>query len=182
MTSDSTLGLHSLATMAKVLGRSRPLLEVLEVAAEGARLSLNAASASVSRYVPEEGALRTLINVGDLAPDEQRWPVDEIYPVTRWPELREVIELGATRTDARDDPRCDARERDLLIRLGKGCSITAAIVVDDEVWGEFYATRRAGHPAFGDQSVNYVDVLVALMGGAISRALREESLVQGISG
>lgn len=178
MTSDSTLGLHSLATMARVLGRSQPLREVLEVAAEGARLSLNAATASVSRYNGDEGALQTLVNVGDLAHDEERWPVQEVYPVTRWPELREVIELGATRTDSLDDPHCDPRERNLLSRLGKGSSITAAIVVDDVVWGEFYATRRVGHPPFGDQSVSYVDVLVALLGGAISRALREESLVR----
>lgn len=179
MTSDPTLGLHSLATMARLLGRSQPLGDVLEVAAEGARLSLNAASVSVSRYSTEAAALLTIINVGDLAPDEQRWPEDEVYPVTRWPELREVIDNGSTRTDTVDDPHCDPQERQLLNRLGKGSSITAAIIVEDVVWGEFYATRRPGHPPFGDRSVDYVDVLVALLGGAISRALHEESLAGG---
>jgi GAF domain-containing protein len=177
MTADQTLGLHSLATMARLLGRSQPLGDVLEVAAEAARLSLNAASVSVSRYDSEAGALKTLINVGALAPHEQRWPEDEFYPVTRWPELREVIENDTTRTDSLDDPQCDPMERELLNQLGKGSSITAAIVVEDKVWGEFYATRRVGHPRFEDRSVDYVDVLVALLGGAISRALHEESLV-----
>jgi GAF domain-containing protein len=178
MASDQTLGLHSLATMARLLGRSQPLRDVLEVAAEGTRLSLNAATVSISRYNGDAGVLRTLINVGDLAPVEQRWPEEEIYPVTRWPELQEVLDSSATRTDALDDPQCDPRERALLNQLGKGSSITAAIVVEDLVWGEFYATRRAGHPGFGDRSVDYVDVLVALLGGAISRALHEESLVR----
>src|SRR5688572_4548677 len=86
--SDPTLGLHSLATMARLLGRSQPLKGVLEVAAEGARLSLNAATVSISRFDAGDGALHTAINVGDLAPSEQRWPVDETYPVTRWPELQ----------------------------------------------------------------------------------------------
>jgi GAF domain-containing protein len=176
--SDPTLGLHSLATMARLLGRSQPLRDVIEVASEGARLSLNAASVSISRYDPDDLALHTLINVGDLAPIEERWPDDEEYPVIGWPELREVIEYGATRTDSLDDPHCDPRERVLLTRLEKGSSVTAAILVDDHVWGEFYATRHVGHLPFGDRSVNYVDVLVALLGGAISRAFREADLVK----
>ena len=176
MNSDPTLGLHSLATMARLLGRSQPLRGVLEVASEGARLSLTAATVSISRYDEGASALRTLVNVGDLAPVEQRWPEDEVYPVSRWPALQEVLEYGATRTDTLDDPSCDPRERDLLTSLEKGSSVTAAVLVDDVVWGEFYATRHVGHPPFGDQSVNYVDVLVALLGGAISRANREADL------
>jgi GAF domain-containing protein len=179
---DPTLGLHSLATMARLLGRSQPLDGVLEVAAEGARLSLNAATVSVSRYDAEAGALRTAVNVGDLGPDEVRWPTDESYPVTRWPELEEVIEYGSTRTDSLLDPSCDPREKEILTRLEKGASVTAAVIVDDQVWGEFYATRHVGHPPFGDKSVSYVDVLVALLGGAISRALREADLVRDTAG
>ena len=182
MNSDPTLGLHSLATMARLLGRSQPMRDVIEIASEGARLSLSAATISISRYDAEDGALHTLINVGDLAPSEVRWPDDEIYPVLRWPELQEVIEYGATRADSLDDPLCDPRERELLTRLGKGSSVTAAVIVDDVVWGEFYATRHVGHAPFGDRSVNYVDVLVALLGGALSRAFREADLVREAAG
>ena len=178
MEADPTLGLHSLATMARLLGRSQPLRDLLEMAAEGARLSLNAATVSISRYDSDAGALHTLINVGDLAPSEVRWPEDETYPVTRWPELREVIEYGSTRSDRLDDPQCDPRERELLTRLEKGSSVTAALIVDEHVWGEFYATRQVGHPPFGDRSVDYVEVLAALVGAAISRSLREADLMQ----
>jgi GAF domain-containing protein len=178
VTTDPTLGLHSLATMARVLGRSQPLSDVLEVAAEGARLTLGAASVSISRYQPEDAALHTVINVGDLGPNEVRWPSDETYPVTRWPELAEVLRYGATRVDQIDDPQGDPRERDLLTSLGKGSSVTASVIVDERVWGEFYATRHLGHTPFAEQSVDYVEVLVALLGGAISRSLREADLVQ----
>lgn len=178
MDADPTLGLHSLATMARLLGRSQPLRDLLEMAAEGARLSLNAATVSISRYDTEDRALHTLINVGDLASSEERWPEDETYPVARWPELQEVIEYGSTRTDRLDDPHGDPREHELLTRLDKGSSVTAALIVDEQVWGEFYATRQVGHPPFGDRSVDYVEVLAALVGGAISRSLREEDLLQ----
>jgi GAF domain-containing protein len=107
-----------------------------------------------------------------------RWPQDETYPVTRWPELAEVLRYGATRVDQREDPQGDPRERDLLTRLGKGSSVTASVIVDDHVWGEFYATRHVGQVPFGEQSVDYVEVLVALLGSAISRSLREADLVR----
>ena len=181
MSSDPTLGLHSLATMARLLGRSQPVRGVLEVAAEGARLSLSAATVSISRYHPDDNSLRTLINVGDLASVEQRWPQDEVYPVTRWPELQEVMEYGTTRTDTVEDPQCDPRERELLTRLSKGSSVSAAVLVDEQVWGEFYATRHIGHVPFSDRSVDYVEVLVALLGGAVSRAEREAVLVEEAS-
>ncbi len=175
---ESTLGLHSLATMARVLGTSEPLPVVLELAAEGARLTLNAATVSISRYEADHGILRTVINVGDLAPVEERWPEDETYTVTRWPELAEVMEYGATRTDCLEDPHTDPRERQLLKRLGKSASVTAALIVDNEVWGEFYATRAHGHPPFDDEAEHFVEVLVALVGGAISRSLREDVIVE----
>ena len=171
---DPTLGLHSLATMVRVLGQPQPLEQVLELAAEGARLALKAATVSLSRFDVEAGCLRTLINVGNLSPNEVRWPTDETYVVDPWPELAQVLEHGSVRSDSLTDPTIDPRERALLEHLGKGHSISAAVLVDGEVWGEFYATRWRGDPRFADESASYVEVLSALLGSAISRALQEE--------
>ena len=44
------------------------------------------------------------------------------------------------------------------------------------VWGEFFGTRRVGELPFAEAAVNYVDVLVAILGAAISRSLRETKL------
>lgn len=171
---DPTLGLHSLATMVRVLGQPQPLEQVLELAAEGARLALKAATVSLSRYDAEAGLLRTLINVGNLSPHEVRWPTDETYAVGKWFELAEILEHGSVRSDSVTDPGSDPKERDLLEHLGKGHSISGAVLVDDVVWGEFYATRWRGDPAFGDESAHYVEVLSALLGGAIARAGKDE--------
>ena len=171
--SDPTLGLHSLAAMVRVLGPPQPLDQVLELAAEGGRLALMAATVSISRYDEEHGVLRTLVNVGNLSPAEERWPTDETYAVPRWPELAEILDNGSVRSDSLADPTIDPRERALLESLGKGHSISAAVLVDDGVWGELYATRWQRQPAFGEESLHYVEVLSALLGGAISRALEE---------
>src|SRR4051794_6250581 len=111
---DPTLGLHSLAAMVRVLGPPQPLRQVLELAAEGGRLALMAATVSISRYDAEQGVLRTVVNVGSLSPHEVRWPTDETYAVPRWPALAEVLENGSVASDSLNDPNTDPQERALL--------------------------------------------------------------------
>ena len=55
--------------------------EALEVIAEQALVALDAASLSISRWNRADNTLRTLINVGDLGPGEERWPENEVYPI-----------------------------------------------------------------------------------------------------
>ena len=74
MLADPAFGLHSLGTMARALSRSTPLNPLLETAAEEALLALRAASVSIGRLEHGGRSLRTLINAGDLAPSEVRWP------------------------------------------------------------------------------------------------------------
>ncbi len=50
--------------------------------------------------------------------------------------------------------------------------------MDGRLWGEFYATRHHGEPAFDDLDTAYMEALLAILSGAVSRALREESLEQ----
>ena len=65
--------------MAAAAAGAHDLEEVLEVAAEEARAAIGAASLSVSRWEREQGALRTIINVGELGPEEERYPATEVY-------------------------------------------------------------------------------------------------------
>jgi diguanylate cyclase (GGDEF)-like protein len=118
--------------LARALGRSEALFRLLEIAAEEARVAMDAASVSVSRLVPGTLNVRTIVNVGELGPTEVRWPEDETY----------------------------------------------TLAVDGRLWGEFYATRHVGVPTFDDLDTAYMEALLALLSGAVSRALREESLEQ----
>ena len=176
MLTDPAFGLHSLGTMARALSRSTPLHPLLETAAEEALLALRAASVSIGRLDPDGRSLRILINVGDLAPSEDRWPEDEIYDPAEWDRLALVLSDGITRTDHIGADDCDPREAELLKELGKGSSVTAPILVDGRVWGEFYATRYLSQAPFIRAAVDYIDVLMAIVGAAISRSLRESTL------
>src|SRR6476659_6111306 len=56
--------IRSLAVMARALGRSDALLNLLEIAAEEARQALDASTSSVSQIVQGSMTIRTLLNVG----------------------------------------------------------------------------------------------------------------------
>jgi diguanylate cyclase (GGDEF)-like protein len=170
--------IRSLAEMARALGRSEALFRLLEIAAEEARGTLAAASVSVSRLEPGTSTVRTLINVGDLGPTEERWPDNEIYDMEDFANLARLTEEQRPWRASVDDPTCDLRERGLLVELGKHSAIGSPIIVDGQMWGEFYATRFADAEDFSGLDASYMEALMAILGGAISRSLREESLEQ----
>ena len=170
--------IRSLAGMARALGRSEALFRLCELAAEETRGAIRAASVSVSRVEPGSMVVRTIVNVGELGPNEVRWPEDETYTMDEFVNLELVVDdLQVWSADV-DDPDCDPTELRLLTELGKGSSLGAPIVVDGQLWGEFYATRMRGEPGFDVDDIAYLEALIAILGGAISRSLREESLEQ----
>ena len=176
MNVDSVFGLRSLGNLARVLSASSGLLPLLETAAEEARLALRAASVSLSRLEPGGDLIRVLVNVGDLALTEERFPEHEIYPLSQWGAARQVVSDGITLITSLADSDCDPIEAGLLTALGKGSAVQAAIVVDGIVWGEFYATRHTSQDPFADDAMDYVDVLSAIVGAAIGRSVRESEL------
>jgi diguanylate cyclase (GGDEF)-like protein len=174
--SSATLGLQSLAEMAHLLAQTRQLDRLVEMAAEHARLALGAASVSISRFLPETDSIRTIINVGDLAPDEERWPENETYSLAGYDRLFSTLHDRQSWVDSLDDPDTAERERQLLRRLGKGSCLVTCIVVDGRSWGEFFATQHVGAPVFDHDAIAYAEVLAAILASAVSRALREAAL------
>jgi diguanylate cyclase (GGDEF)-like protein len=170
--------IRSLATVARALGRSAQLNAMVEIAAEEARLALEAASVSISRLEPGSGAVRTLINVGLLGPEEQRWPYDELYHLDDFRQLQGVVGELSIWTMSVDDPGADPGEVKLMRSLGKASSMGAPLVVDGTLWGELYATREVGDRAFDGGDTAYAETLSAILAGAISRALHVETLEQ----
>ena len=170
--------LRSLADMARALGRSEALFRLLEIAAEEALVALEASSVSVSRLETGTSTVRTIVNVGELGPTELRWPQNEVYDMGDFTNLAVLAQDWIPWRPAVDDPDTDRRERLLLQELDKYCAIGSPVIVDGQLWGEFYATRTADHPDFSSLDLSYLEALMAILGGAISRALREESLEQ----
>ena len=162
--------------MARALGLSVRLDQMLELAAEEALKALKASSCSISCLRPGTGALHTMINVGDLAPTEVRLPTDEVYQFDDYPQARALVSelrIWVTRVD---DPDGDPGEVALLRLLGKSSSMAAPLVVDGQLWGEFYASRGERLEHFSEMDIAYTEALAAILSGALSRAIHFEAL------
>lgn len=173
---DPTPTLHRLASMGHDLTRARDLTEVLETAAEHARAALPAASVSIGEADTSGQVVRTVINVGELAEHEVRWPAGEIHPVAGDSRLTATLVERRSWTGSVDSPDCDPGQRSHLRHLGKGSSLGTPIVVDGRTWGELYATRHVTAPPFDDEAVAYAEVVAAIMSSAVSWALHAAEL------
>src|SRR5919206_4634022 len=100
--------LRALIDVAAVAAGAHRLEEVLELAAERSLAAVNGASLSISRWDADRGELKTLVNVGNLAPWEERLPADEVYALADYPALRRLMGADeyviAAISDERTDP------------------------------------------------------------------------------
>ena len=168
--------LRSLSTLAAALRASTSLPDILELAAEEARAASGAASVSISCWERERNRERTLINVGDLGPREERYPAAEFYPLDQFPEYRLVLERRQIRHHALDDPDTDESERELLRELEKEAGVSVPIIVGDDVWGDIYATTAMGQPRFDADDETFLRSLSEYIGMAVAHAQLTDNL------
>jgi diguanylate cyclase (GGDEF)-like protein len=146
------------------------LEEVLEVAAEEARAAIGAASLSVSRWEREQGALRTIINVGELGPEEERYPATEVYLLHEDGNAERLIHEGRAYFNSVDSPDIDEVSARRLMWLGKESEVGVPILVEGESWGEVYATTAPGQPRFRGEDVRFLETVAGQLAVAIGRA------------
>jgi diguanylate cyclase (GGDEF)-like protein len=172
--------LGNLAELARLLAKVTTLEELLEIAGEHVLTSLRSASVSLSHLEPGTTTLRTLINVGDLSPTEQRWPLDETYSMQNLHRLREIMSDRQTWrqmwTVTCNDAQAEAAELALLAELGKQAATTAALVVNDALWGELYVTYARVDQCHGADDYAYLEVYLAIVESALARVAQIQSL------
>jgi diguanylate cyclase (GGDEF)-like protein len=164
------LELRALITVAAAVAAAHGIDDVIETAAEEARRALGAGSLSISRLDQDQRVVRTLINVGELAAGETRFPLDEEYRLADYPRLKQMFDTGDPHLSAVDDPNSDPSERDLLRSLGKVSGVAVPISFADGMWGELYATRKAGDDPFTDRDVRFLQTISSQVAAAIGRA------------
>jgi diguanylate cyclase (GGDEF)-like protein len=117
------------------------LEDLLTCVSEAALDLLDASSVSISRYEADSGVVRTLRNSGDLAAGELAQPTDEIYPLSDYPKLWQLVEKRQLWTVVADDDAADEKELKLLASIRKQVAMGCPIQMGRRLWGEFYATR-----------------------------------------
>ena len=162
--------LRALIDVAAVAAGAHRLEEVLELAADRALEALGGSSLAISRWDLESASVRTLVNVGELGPGEERFPEDETYSEHDYPSVVAVIREGRTSLAAVDDPETDEAQRELLLRLGKESSLSVPMVFRGEPWGELWVTTAPGAPRLTDKDETFLRAIGDVLVGAIHRA------------
>jgi diguanylate cyclase (GGDEF)-like protein len=162
--------LRALIDVAAVAAGAHRLEEVLELAAERSLAAVNGASLSISRWDAEHGVLRTLVNVGDLSPWEERFPANEVYSVEEFPALQRLMSEGEDVFASVNDPNTDPAQVDLLRRMGKESSLAVQMVLKGQPWGELEVYTRPGDPPASVEDVDFLRAIGDQLVGAIHRA------------
>src|SRR4051794_15341540 len=119
----------------------RALTDVLEDAAQLALREGDVASCSISAFdASGTGALRTIVNVGELGPGEAARPRDEHYPLAGFPKVAAMLRQQRGYVVNVDDPGADRASVALLDALGKHAQVGVPLLRDGEVWGELWCT------------------------------------------
>jgi diguanylate cyclase (GGDEF)-like protein len=162
--------LRALIDVSAVAAGAHRLEEVLELAAERALAAVGGASLSISRWDAEAGVLRTLVNVGDLSPQEERFPTDETYSVDDFPDLRRLMDGDGFELAFVDDPDVDPAQRDLLLELGKDGALSVPMMLEGRAWGELQVFTARGESRLSEKDVGFLRAIADQLVGAIHRA------------
>src|SRR5829696_6223517 len=162
--------LRALIDVAAVAAGAYRLEELLELAAERALEALGGSSLAISRWDMEAGVVRTLVNVGELGPDEERFPKDETYSADDYPSMGRAMREGKSSLAAVDDPNSDPAHRKLLKRLGKESSLCVPMVIHGETWGELEVMTAPGRPRVTHDDETFLRAIADQLVGAIHRA------------
>jgi diguanylate cyclase (GGDEF)-like protein len=162
--------LRALIDVAAAAAGAHRLEDVLELAGERALEALGGSSLAISRWDLDSGVVRTLVNVGELGPGEERFPKDETYSVHDYPSVITVIREGGSSLAAVDDPDTDEPQRELLRRLGKESSLSVPMIFRGEPWGELWVTTAPGAPRLTYDDETFLRAIADQLVGAIRRA------------
>lgn len=144
--------------------------DLLRQAGASARQALDAASVSISRWDADLGQVRTLLNLGELGPDEESEPHGETYRVDTFPHLQLMVEQLTGWSTNVDDGHPHEPDVALLLALDKHCSVGAPIPLEGRIWGELFLARTADQPCFDAADVDLALVVAAQIGAALATA------------
>jgi diguanylate cyclase (GGDEF)-like protein len=169
-TADLGFRLHSLIEFVSLVSAARGYADLLRVMASEGRKALEASTASLSVWERERGRMRTLVNDGDLGPEELADPVEEVYSLSDHPLARRMFALGTGYVQTLGDPDGDAKVEWILRREAKNSGLALPIMFEGRIWGEFWVTRTADLPPFVESDLEFAAVVSSQVSAGIAQA------------
>ncbi len=146
-------------------GRVWTLPSLAEEIGERARRELDASEVTINRFVAGTQEWVTVANIGRLGLGEERFPTDERYPRSRFPQVTAMLERGEGYLAVQHAPDCLPEIARVLALFGRSSCIGVPLPgPDGGLWGELYATRDYGRRAFGQHELSLATALAAEAG------------------
>ncbi len=153
--------IEALGEISAAIGAIDDLKHVLALIAEQARRTIDAGLVTVGRLDTTRGVIAVMVNVGDLEPGQQRFPVDESHP---FPLTEGAHAALVHRPSSRDD--------------GLGSIIVAPISVEATPWGVVIARSDANRRSLDEGDVQVLGVVADELGRAVSKVERLTAVVE----
>ncbi len=163
-------GLAALASLARAVAAADDLMQTLEMAAEEARAALGASAVSIARADFGSCTLRVLVNVGQLAQGEVRFPTDEEYPFDQFPAVETLLIKGQPYRSCVDDPDEVPFIAEWLRSRGRSSELGVPIMVDGEVWGELWAATAPGDSPLSTDDTEFLQAAALYVAAAVGHA------------
>ena len=162
--------LRSLIEFVSLVSSARGYADLLRVMAAEARKALDASTASLSLWERDSGRMRTLVNDGDLGPEELPDPVDEVYALSDHPLARRMVTEGVGYVQELGDLDGDEKVESILRRERKSSCLALPIMFEGRIWGELWATRTADRPPFGIADLDFGRVVASQVSAGVAQA------------
>jgi len=150
------------------------LLPVAEAAAEVIRKILVARRVSVTLLEGDE--YRDLVNVGDLAPDQARFPKGQRYPTSDYPATTASLRVNRGYISTSGDLDVVREYIALSPRPTFGCFMGVPIIAFGAVQGEVFATRDPHDPVFLDEDMEVARDLATSFGTRLPDLVRQQHI------
>jgi diguanylate cyclase (GGDEF)-like protein len=162
--------LQALGDLIGLISAARSYRELLTAIADESRSALGAATVSLSKFEPEYGRMRTLVNHGDLGPLEEPTPADEVYYLAEHPAARRTFDEGHAYVQVRGQMDPDDFTQQLLIREDKQSCLVLPVMFEGRIWGEFWATRTTAQFDFTEDDLEFGRLVVGQISGGVAQA------------
>jgi diguanylate cyclase (GGDEF)-like protein len=145
--------------------------DVLLIIAEQARRALQASTVTIGRLDHETMEYETLLNIGDLGRDKERFPAEERHGESDHPGLDAIFE-GQGFVRATDEGRADDPGVVSLYQRGLRSEAAWPINIGDSVWGVVLATTRADSTVLDHDDLATLRLVATHIAAAVTQAER----------
>jgi hypothetical protein len=142
---------------------SHQLRSLLLAEAERARATVHADCGAISRWDRAADVMRTLVNVGALAPGEDRFPEEELYPLDSFPAVAALLRAGKAYLNPGDvSSAAVAAHQRWATQAG------VPIDVEGERWGELWVARHLGADTLVAGDLDRLALIADRLGDALA--------------